>query len=365
MSRREIGSFFEQENICIKERKEMPDDGLLHQLVCCGRDAIELALTDIEQRNEAREKTCILPIYTCDTVVIPFVKRGWNIRFYKVKHNLQIDKEYFASLLFEEKPSVLLMHSYYGADTLSNVRDDIKKAQNEFGLIFIEDMTQSLGLYGSITGADYYVGSLRKWLAIPDGGFLCGKSNIDAKIGNENKQFVDLKREAQYQKREYLKGDKGVLKDVFLSINRQAEDLLYQQKEISKMSKYSRELLNMMDIRKNLEIRTENGRFLDDRVREIKNIRPVLESKAQGYLYYPIYVEDRNELQEFLRSEDIFAPVLWPVDSLVEEVLDDETRYIYDHLLALPCDQRYSVQDMERMICCLKTYEGQCKEDVR
>ena len=39
----------------------------------------------------------------------------------------------------------------------------------------------------------------------------------------------------------------------------------------------------------------------------------------------------------------------WPVED--ERVLiDEDVKYIYDHLLAIPCDQRYDEKDMQRAI---------------
>lgn len=362
--RMEIGSFFE-EGVYIEDKGSQACSDKNICMVSSGREAISVVLDVIEEKKQNIIKKCILPLYTCDTVIIPFQEREWDIYFYHIDKNLIVKKDQFYKLIHEVKPSVLLMHPYYGSDTIANVRDVIKKAQNEWGMIFIEDMTQTLGLFGEVSGADYYVGSLRKWFAIPDGGFAYGKENMQIKLEKKNNDFVNLKRQAQRQKKRYLEGDERVSKEEFLAMNRQAEEMLYKQDTIFGMSEYSRRFLGGTDVVAALETRTENGQYLDSCIRAMKNIRPVLDDKTQGYLYYPIYVEDRDELQAVLKNEDIFAPVLWPIDPMIEDELDGETRYIYDHLLALPCDQRYSIQDMERVIHCLRAYDGQCKEDVR
>ena len=357
MIRQEIGSFFEQMDTCSQKKQSGFKYKQRYELVSCGRQAIELALQDIENR-EINTKRCMLPIYTCDTVIDPFKKNGWDIFFYRVNYCLQVDKEYFLEQLNSIKPTVLFMHTYYGSDTIKNVRDEVKKAQNEWGMIFIEDMTQSLGLLEKVTGADYYVGSLRKWFAIPDGGFVFGKEELFVDLKGENHEFVQLKKQAQQQKREYLDGNEYVKKAEFLTIHKHAEELLYKQNEIFAMSDFSKEILDAIDIQEVLKIRTRNGQYLENQVRTLGHIKPVLSSKAEGYLYYPVYVKDRQKLQSFLKNQDIYAPVLWPVDPLIENKMDDVTRYIYEHLIALPCDQRYTLQDMERISLCLREFDS-------
>ena len=69
-------------------------------------------------------------------------------------------------------------------------------------------------------------------------------------------------------------------------------------------------------------------------------------------LYFPIYVKDRPGIQKQLAQKHIYAPVLWPVNT--REILIDETiEYLFDHLLAIPCDQRYDEKDMEKIISVL------------
>ena len=68
-----------------------------------------------------------------------------------------------------------------------------------------------------------------------------------------------------------------------------------------------------------------------------------------------IYVQDRKALQSELIKDAIYAPIIWPVED--EAVLiNDEVKYMYEHLLAIPCDQRYDVVDMQRIIEIIRRY---------
>ena len=72
-------------------------------------------------------------------------------------------------------------------------------------------------------------------------------------------------------------------------------------------------------------------------------------------LYFTLYVEERSVLQRLLAQESIYAPVIWPVEN--EAVLiNEEVRYIYDHILAIPCDQRYDESDMLRAVEIINNY---------
>ena len=62
-----------------------------------------------------------------------------------------------------------------------------------------------------------------------------------------------------------------------------------------------------------------------------------------------MYVDDRPALQKKLALQHIYAPVLWPV-STKEILINSSIEYMFDHLLAIPCDQRYDEVDMEKII---------------
>ena len=82
-----------------------------------------------------------------------------------------------------------------------------------------------------------------------------------------------------------------------------------------------------------------------------------MELKDASPLYVPVYADEREKLQEFLKDKNIFAPVLWPVPKQVEGRLGKDVEFIFRHLLALPCDQRYGKKDMEFISQCLLEFE--------
>ena len=358
----EIGSFYEKTYI---ETKEYCKEGTFsaNLLLNSGREAIGYVINNIEHFSSNLKKVCVLPMYTCDTVVIPFQQRGWKIYYYNIHKDLSINKQEFLTLMHDVEPEVLLVHTYYGVDTIKSVRGEIARMQKEKGLIFIEDLTQSLGFYGEIEGADYYVGSLRKWFPITDGGFVSTEKKLYIHPKDQKNEFVKLKKHAQQMKYLYLNDDDSIDKADFLAMNRKAEDLLYKDNRICKMSDYSIKILKTIDTKEFFEIRSKNGLYLYKNICQMHHVCPVLNEKNASYLYYPIYTDNRNRLQEYLTKQDIYAPVLWPICKDIERHLDADTQFVYDHLLALPCDQRYSIKDMKRIIDCLREYDDLMERD--
>lgn len=361
----EIGSFYE---INIKDKRNHTGKNLEQWLkstigmekiffVCSGREAIEAAIVDIEKKYEYNRKVCILPQYTCDTVIIPFIKHGWDVHFYPITNELKIDEISFIRLLEKVNPTVLLMHTYFGTDTIVNVRKVIQEWRKDNGLIFIEDMTQSLANCSFCKEADYVVGSLRKWFAIPDGGFVASNTMSGISMKKEKKFFVEKKIEAQTLKYEYLNSKKTLEKNEFLQLNREAEEYLYENDSICEISSFARDILEYIDVENNFIKRRENANYLMKTLIGLKRISLVLDVSDRAPLYFPIYVDERQKLQKILIDNNIFAPILWPIPSEVEENMDGDVKYVFEHLLAIPCDQRYSTEDMERIFRCIKEFE--------
>ena len=74
-------------------------------------------------------------------------------------------------------------------------------------------------------------------------------------------------------------------------------------------------------------------------------------------LYFPIYTENRESLQSYLREHGIYAPVLWPIGKANEKILDEQEKFIYSSLLALPMDARYGEIEMLKVIDTIKKFD--------
>ena len=75
------------------------------------------------------------------------------------------------------------------------------------------------------------------------------------------------------------------------------------------------------------------------------------------FLYFPIYTENRESLQSYLREHGIYAPVLWPIGKANEKILNEQEKFIYSSLLALPMDARYGEIEMLKVIDTIKQFD--------
>lgn len=357
MIEKEIGSNFHE---IINSSINRIEDSKKIKFLDSGRSAISIIL---EQMN-CKDMKVLLPIYTCESVIKPFVSRGCEIRYYKVDEKLEPDKEEFKKILQEYDPKLVYVHSYFGFDTLKKIRHEINELCKKDTLI-VEDITHSMFSKVERINADFYLGSLRKWCSLPDGGVIeivSERANtlFDGKnIFEENTSFLETRLRAQKQKEMYFNGrSQGKDKD-FIQWFDKSEEILEQQGNIYTMSNYSRERIESIEWDALKKRRSENYRYLVDKMDEIKEIEAIFPNMSQDVvpLYCPVYVKRaRNELRVFARKRNIMLPVIWPIPPEVEQILGDDSRWVYEHILAIPCDQRYTRTDMETIISTMKLF---------
>lgn len=163
---KQIGGFFTYEPLPETENHYLenlcPPGGSL-RFFMSGRCANYYALQDICLTDT--RKVAYVPVYTCETVLAPFLKAGYELLFYDVSKDL--------TPIFDERVldriSVVNLCGYYGF--CSYDREFIRKC-SERGIIIVEDTTHSLfSSDGVDPHCDYVVGSMRKWIGVPAGGF--------------------------------------------------------------------------------------------------------------------------------------------------------------------------------------------------
>ena len=351
---REIGSDFWYDTSKIKDLKcdiEFKNIKLLEYediaYLWNGRSAIAFTLDNVNCNNEK----ALLPAYTCHTVIEPFIEKGYEVEYYNLNKNLEINIDDLNNKLLKFKPSIVLFHAYYGFNTLESVNSIVAKLKEE-NVIIIEDITQSLFSHIKHIDADYYVGSFRKWIAIPDGGFAISvKDKFKNKPLKTNNTLLNLKLKAFHIKNSYMEKNIGEKVD-FFKLYRETDKIMDEDKGLYCMSDESKYILNNLNKNKLMIKRRENFEFLLENIKNIDGISPVFNKITSNIvpLYFPIYIKkDRAKLQKYLGESNIYAPVIWPITSMVDNKLDESTANIYDEVLAIPCDQRYGINEMRKI----------------
>lgn len=375
----EIGSIFEVEPSTAAKSVE---GGALHLsqvdkygkrnrcFTASGREAIELALISLERERPKIRKCCLMPAYMCDSVFIPFVKRGWELVFYPVDSDLETAGEELFGLALKNDPGLVFIHPYFGTDTCKGVRTQLASLRKR-GILLMEDVTQSYYLEEAGKDADFVVGSLRKWYAVPDGGFTASDFPLAEDVLESGDDYARERLTLLVRKWEYLREREGREKDAltagqrakkeaFLKRNRALEEALDHYRGVRRISRVSAAILAGTDESAAAGKRTENYRLLHEKISGMKRLWPILDAgKGAAGLYLPIYARERDGLQRFLGERGIYAPVLWPIGEENRDCLRGEEAYIFEHMLALPVDQRYGAAQMEEIAAALALYEQQ------
>ena len=322
-----------------------------------GRNAIK-AICRALKINNAK---VLLPIYTCETVIQPFLEEGWKVDFYRINKDLTVDDDFLKRKVESFKPSVVLFHGYFGFDTLTSSLPLIKCLRDS-GIVIIEDITQSLFSKHYIEFADYYIGSLRKFLAIPDGGVLISKTKLSiSNVMPADKETFAVAQKAFEEKNEYMGSEikDPKLKDKFREHYRELNCLIAKNDALREISCESKIIWDSCDIEQICVKRSENYEFLNKFLKDISGVDKIISNsmKAIAPLYMPVYVKNnRLALQEYLAANCVYCPVIWPMPNQIQN-MDNETKYMYEHMLCLPIDQRYGCEEMKKIISLLRMYD--------
>lgn len=354
----EIGSNFWDYNIKENGNNEKffwSNSDFKIQLLKSGRNAIKALCRCIKIEN----KKVMLPIYTCDTVIQPFIDEGWNFYFYKINKNLTINEDDFRNVFASVNPAVVFVHSYFGFNTLSNDYSLLKECQSR-GSTIVEDMTQSLFSNHHLEFADYYVTSFRKFIAIPDGGALISKNDFTLlNLESANELIADVALEAFELKRNYFVTANKKLKEQFRKKYQELNYLIGENDSLKQINNISHKIIDSCDVSEICCIRKANYTYLYENIIQYSWIQPVLTEINDGIcpLYLPVYVKNRKELQSFLAERNIYCPVIWPKSENILET-DSVTEYMYEHMLCIPIDQRYGLEEMNVIREALKDFNN-------
>lgn len=314
----EIGSEFHRMPIENGHGFVFPRSG---SLVFSGRTAIEAVLKYLPDTH-----TALLPSYCCDSMIVPFRDAGLDVRFYRVLWNDGLKIE------IDDSADILLWCNYFG----------YQNEMPDFDGVIIEDITHSLlSAIPSHPRADYLVASLRKWEPINCGGYCSVQVN-----GTEPpEEFVNLKTAAMELKTEYLEELAAEKKEQFLQMFADSNHWLAENYSGFLIDSFSHNYLDRVDVERQRKIRKENARALYEGLKnKVQFMFPIEDMDCP--LFVPIILPNRNEVRAYLTKNEIYCPVHWPKPEGVKS-------NIYDQELSLICDQRYGIEDMNRIITVL------------
>lgn len=309
----------------------------------------------ILQYESKNNKVALIPSFTCHAVLQPFLANNVEVIPYRIRKDLSVDVTYFESLIKKYHPGFILFHPYFGFSQ-SEIINVLSSSLEEATII--EDRTQSMfSSFPIAPTSDYVVGSIRKWLEIPDGGFLSADRHIFSRSGHKS-EYTNMAIEAMQMKYNYLyfhkQSDYGYREEFA-----KYEDALDHDNNFYEISDKSIQLLNNYDWKTCFESREYNYKCLLDGLKFINECQPIfdyLPSDTVPFMF-PIYVKKgRKDLQKYLADNKIFATVIWACPVEFKDCLTDEEKSIYSEILCFSIDQRYDENDMYRTVKCVTDF---------
>ena len=362
----EIGSEFHYEEPA-KEEDLLQLFAQFHdvKVLRCGRDAIGLIADDIICRRtgmEGKNFTAVLPALSCDSMYLPFEVRGFEVKFYALHEDLTICMEDLEKKLYGVKYPVVLTMNLYGCADQRKYNEMLRRKYPQ--LVLVEDVTHLLlnpELYDT-ESADYCIGSIRKWMGVPDGAVVISSSGmIHAAMQTEETKFTRLRAQAQHLKADYLDLGDPELKTRFRGMLSEAENSLEDGRHPHEMTALSREFLSHVDLSRMRYRRSVNYHCLYSLLRNMTEcgqyfrLLPEVPEEIAPFTLPVILNPDRlpkgqsrDAFERCLAARGVYAPVLWPIDDRARSACAVSAE-IADQMLAFWIDQRYDRFDMEHV----------------
>jgi len=321
----EIGSEFWSVLLSETENCIFPENT---QWFLSGRSALCAIISDIKKQGSFQ--TVAMPDWCCDSMILPFVRNGVSVSFYDAFDPPQ-----------DAVADVILVMDYFGYSSGNSYHD--------YPGIVIRDLTHSL-FSGCCNDADYYFGSLRKWAGFYTGGFAWGFMNPVIYCEGDS-EYTKLRMTAMAKKAQYITGESDS-KDYLVTFA-DAEAIL---ENVGVLPACDRDI----KIAKNFDVegmkaaRRRNAQILLNEFSDAAVFPRINPDDCP--MFVPIRAKNRNELRSWLIQNEIFCPVHWPISPYHR--LSDSKQKLYEEELSLVCDQRYSEEDMLRMIETIRSFGG-------
>ena len=139
-----------------------------------------------------------------------------------------------------------------------------------------------------------------------------------------------------------------------------AENILNDDVMSYLIDNVSHSLINELDTSELIKKRRKNFIFLSNTLKEVEGIKPVFKKIPDAIcpLFFPVYIEKgRKKFKDFLISKSIYCPIHWSIPRQINISNYLLSKKIYNSILSIPCDQRYDVEDMRRIVDVINIYK--------
>lgn len=265
-----------------------------------------------------------IPYYTCEVMLEPLKKCNVGYEFYHINELLEPAEEYEL-----KKNEAFLYTNYYGLK-----QSCVERLAVRYGSKLIVDNAQAF-YARPLDGIDVFY-SARKFFGVADGAYLYTDCRLDCEF--EQDQSYD--RMSHLLKRADVSAEFGYQ-------DFKANDDLLINNPIRRMSNLTEKILCSIDYESCRKKRIENYHYLDEHLKDSNKIHFEL-TENDVPMIYP-YLTDDADLRNKLIENKVFVAKYWPKVLEWTKVGMLENK-LTQNLLAIPCDQRFGMGDMEEIV---------------
>jgi len=268
-----------------------------------------------------------IPYFTCDTILEPMLKLAVPYEFYT------LDKQLEPVFDFEIGDGECFLYTNYFGLKQHTVEKLSKNIEN-----LIVDNSQAF--FSKPLDKIDTIYSCRKFFGVSDGAYLQINSNLRLNIETDisvNRFLhliasIDVGNENVY--RDFVENEKSL-----------------EQNDIKKMSILTQKILSGINYQNCEETRTRNFNYLQENLAAINELDLEIPIGAVPMIY-PLLISN-DKVKTKLIEKKIFVPTYWPnVFKWTHEHMFEN--HLAKNLVPLPIDHRYTIKDMERIVCVLK-----------
>lgn len=282
----------------------------------CGRNALAYL---IESKNI---KKVYIPKFNCDCITDLCKRMNIDFDTYSIDKSFRpiFNKELNAGECF-------YLINYYGQ--ISNTEIEVYKGK--YKNIIVDNAQAYFQM--PVEGIDTLY-TCRKFFGVSDGAILYTDKKLNRKLDIDesfNRMRFVLGRFERSASEFYIESSEN--------------NDLFDNESIKYMSKLTQNLLHGIDYGYVGKKRTTNFEYLD---KIFKDKNQLQLCTPNGAFMYPLLVSNGAEIRKELQQKKIYIPVLWP--NVLNECSEESIEYNFaKNILPLPCDQRYSEEEMEYM----------------
>lgn len=308
----EIGGYIELENGAGNEGE------LYHDLlkINSARNAFACVL------RKVRPSKVYLPYYLCSCIQETCKSEGIDVEYYHIDSDMV---PILPKIL--GKNELLYIVNYYGQIK----KRIIESLKSKFSYIVLDNVQ---AFFSRPIRGVFTIYSCRKFFGVPDGGY----------VSNINTSSFNLNQDSSKERFKHLIGRLNSNAQIFYKEFLKNEQII-DHLPVLKMSRDTEGIMNTIEYKKIKKIREQNFDFLNKRLKKLNSLKL---RNCCGPYCYPLLMPKGSMLRDILISNKIYVPHLWP--NIKKADLFEIEKNLVDNLVVLPCDQRYSLDEM-KYIC--------------